>query len=149
MLYSANVSLKRSFLEPFDPRLPIYEDAELGFRLARRGLRLRYVHDALGHHLRRETPARTVRRMREVGHAAALLHEKWPELAEPAPRMRAIGRLKAAGAAALARLGYHGLDDRLDEWRAAGAYARGYAEAALLRASARAQRDHDAFVSQR
>jgi glycosyltransferase involved in cell wall biosynthesis len=128
MLYTANVSLKRSFLEPFDPGLPIYEDAELGYRLRRRGLRLRYAHQALGHHLREETPERTMRRMREVGRAAAALHAKWPELAEPPPRMRAVGRLKAAGAAAISRLAYHGLDDRLDEWRAAGAYARGYEE---------------------
>jgi glycosyltransferase involved in cell wall biosynthesis len=126
MLYTANVSLKRSFLEPFDTELPIYEDTELAYRLTRRGLRLRYDPQALGHHLRTETPERTERRMEEVGRAAALLHAKWPELSEPPPRMRAIGHAKAVAAMALSRAGYHGLDDRLDDWRAARAYARGY-----------------------
>jgi glycosyltransferase involved in cell wall biosynthesis len=126
MLYTANVSLKRSFLEPFDTELPIYEDTELAYRLSKRGLRLRYDPDALGHHFRVETPERTEKRMEEVGHAAALLHAKWPELREPPPRMRAVGNLKAAGAMALSRVGYHGLDDRLDDWRAARAFARGY-----------------------
>ncbi len=132
-LYTANASLKRSFLQPFDPALPIYEDAELGYRLSRRGLRLRYDPDALGHHLRVETPDLTERRMDEVGRAAALLHAKWPELREPPPSMRLIGRLKAAGAAGLSRAGYHALDDRLDDWRAARAYARGYEAASRPR----------------
>jgi GT2 family glycosyltransferase len=127
MLYTANVSLKRSFLEPFDTELPIYEDTELAYRLSKRGLRLRYDADALGHHFRVETPERTERRMEEVGRAAKLLHAKWPELREPPPRMRAVGNLKAAGALALSRAGYHGLDDRIDDWRAARAFARGYA----------------------
>jgi GT2 family glycosyltransferase len=126
MLYTANCSLKREFLEPFDEELPIYEDTELAYRLHRRGLRLRYDREALGYHLREETPRRTERRMELVGAAAALLHEKWPELREPPPRMRAVGRLKALGAAAVSRLGYHGFDDGLDEWRGARAYARGY-----------------------
>lgn len=126
MLYTANVSLKRSFLEPFDTELPIYEDTELAYRLSKRGLRLRYDPRALGHHLREETPERTERRMEEVGRAAAALHAKWPELYEPPPRMRAIGNVKAATARALSRVGYHGLDDRIDDWRAARAFARGY-----------------------
>jgi glycosyltransferase involved in cell wall biosynthesis len=127
MLYTTNVSLKRSFLEPFDPDLPIYEDTDLGYRLSKRGLRLRYDPDALAHHLRTETPERTERRMEEVGAAARLLHAKHPELAEAPPRMRAIGHVKAAGASVLSRLGWHALDDRLDEYRAARAFARGYA----------------------
>jgi glycosyltransferase involved in cell wall biosynthesis len=127
MLYTANCSLKRAFLEPFDEELPIYEDTELAYRLQRRGLRLRYDPGALGHHLREETPERTEARMEEVGAAARRLHGKWPELREPPPPMRAIGHVKAGGAAVLSRLGYRGLDDRLDEYRAARAFARGYA----------------------
>jgi glycosyltransferase involved in cell wall biosynthesis len=126
MLYTANVSLKRSFLEPFDTELPIYEDTELGYRLSKRGLRLRYDRQAVGHHLRVETPERTEARMEEVGRAAALLHAKWPELYEPPPQMRAIGRIKAAAATVISRAGFHGLDDRIDDWRAARAYVRGY-----------------------
>ena len=53
MLYTANVSLKREFVEPFDPELPIFEDSEMAYRLARRGLRLRYDAEA-----RRLAPAR-------------------------------------------------------------------------------------------
>jgi glycosyltransferase involved in cell wall biosynthesis len=135
MLYTANVSLKRAFLEPFDTSLPIYEDTELAYRLSKRGLRLRYDPQALGHHLREETPERTEARMEEVGRAAALVHAKWPELYEPPPRMRAIGNLKGAGALTLSRIGYHRLDDRIDDWRAARAYARGYALGADSRAA--------------
>jgi glycosyltransferase involved in cell wall biosynthesis len=129
-LYTANVSLKREFLEPFDTGLSIYEDAELGYRLSRRGLRLRHDPEALAHHLREETPERTERRMEEVGAAAALVHEKWPELREPPPRMSPGGRLRAAAAAALSRAGVRSFDDRLDDWRAARAYATGYERAA-------------------
>jgi glycosyltransferase involved in cell wall biosynthesis len=129
-LYTANVSLKRDFLEPFDEDLAIYEDAELGYRLSRRGLCLRYDEDALAEHFREETPERTERRMEQVGAAAALLHEKWPELREPPPRMRALGRAKALAAQAIGRMGIHAFDDRLDDWRAARAYARGYERAA-------------------
>jgi glycosyltransferase involved in cell wall biosynthesis len=131
MLYTANVSLKRSFLEPFDTELPIYEDTELAYRLTRRGLRLRYDARAVGHHLRVETPERTERRMEEVGRAAALLHTKWPELRESPPRMRTVGTLKAGAAMVLSKAGYRGLDDRLDDWRAARAYARGYARVGI------------------
>ena len=136
MLYTTNVSLKRAFLEPFDEELPIFEDTELGYRLSRRGLRLRYDPEALAYHLRSETPERTERRMHEVGAAAALLYRKHPELREPPPPMRALGHAKAAGAATLSRLGYRGLDRRLDEYRAARAFARGFAKADALSAKA-------------
>ena len=126
MLYTANVSLKRAFLEPFDAGLPIFEDSELAYRLRQRGMRLRYDADALGWHLREETPERTERRMREVGQGAALLHARWPELREPPPRLRALGRVKAAGAMALARAGVRRWDDQIDSWRAARAYRQGY-----------------------
>jgi glycosyltransferase involved in cell wall biosynthesis len=130
-LYTANVSLKRAFLEPFDTELSIFEDAELGYRLSKRGLRLRYDPAAVGHHLREETPERTERRMEEVGAAAARMHRKWPELREARPRLRPVGRVKAAAASALSRAGVHAFDDRLDDWRAARAYARGYERAAI------------------
>ena len=126
MLYTANVSLKREFLEPFDEGLPIFEDSELAYRLHRRGLRLRYDRDAIGWHLREETPERTERRMREVGSSAVLLYEKWPELREEPPRMRPLGNVKAAAAIALQRAGVHRWDDEVDSWRAARAFAEGY-----------------------
>jgi glycosyltransferase involved in cell wall biosynthesis len=133
MLYTANVSLKREFVEPFDPELPIFEDSEMAYRLSKRGLRLRYDPDALGWHLREETPERTERRMREVGGSAALLHAKWPELREPPPSFSVAGRAKAAGAMALSRAGVHRWDDRIDSWRAARAYLHGYRDASAAR----------------
>lgn len=129
MLYTTNLSVKRDFLEPFDEELPIAEDTELGYRLARRGLRLRHDPDALAYHLRTETPERTERRMEEFGAAAAVLHRKHPDLSEPPPPVRRIGLVKAAGARALSRLGVGAFDRKLDEHRAARAFARGYAAA--------------------
>jgi glycosyltransferase involved in cell wall biosynthesis len=133
MLYTANVSLKREFLEPFDPELAIFEDSELAYRLKQRGLRLRYDPEALGWHLREETPERTERRMHEVGASAVRLHAKWPELREAPPRMRAIGGVKALGAMALSRAGVHRWDDQIDSWRASRAYLRGYRDASASR----------------
>ncbi len=129
MLYTANVSLKREFLEPFDTGLAIFEDSELAYRLHRRGLRLRYDREALGWHLREETPERTERRMREVGQSARLLYAKWPELYEDPPRMRVAGRVKAAALAVLSRAGVHAWDDQLDSWRAARAFNEGWESA--------------------
>ncbi|MEA2481633.1 MAG: hypothetical protein QOJ07_3555, partial [Thermoleophilaceae bacterium] len=50
---------------------------------------------------------------------------------------RAVGRAKAAAAIGAARLGWRGADERIDSWRAARAYARGYADG-VRRAGARA-----------
>ena len=47
-----------------------------------------------------------------------------------APQLRAIGRVKAAAVTALGSIGVHAFDDRLDDWRAARAYVRGYERAA-------------------
>ncbi len=140
MLYTANVSLKRSFVEPFDPDLPIFEDSELAYRLSRRGLRLRYDADALGHHLRVETPERTEARMEEVGSAAAAFHRKWPQLAEPPPQMRRIGDVKERVARGLGRAGYRRFDDWVDGRRAARAFARGYLAASNTRREGHASR---------
>ena len=129
MLYTTNLSLKRAFLEPFDEELPIYEDTELGFRLSKRGLRLRFDPGALAYHLRTETPERTERRMEEFGAAAAAVYRKHPELAEAPPPIRRVGLAKAAGARALSRLGVRRFDRRIDEHRAARAFARGFAQA--------------------
>jgi hypothetical protein len=58
-----------------------------------------------------------------------MVHEKWPELREPPPPMRRMGRVRAAAASALSRAGVRAFDDRLDDWRAARAYAIGYERA--------------------
>ncbi|MFN8175137.1 MAG: glycosyltransferase family A protein [Solirubrobacteraceae bacterium] len=131
---TANVSVKRSFLgpRPFDGEMERYSDPELAYRLAARGLRLRYNAAALGHHLRSDTPESTERRMRLVGRAARTLHAKHPELAEPPPPFTALSHLKAAAARAanplLHAAGVHALDERIFSYRAARAFAQGYAE---------------------
>jgi glycosyltransferase involved in cell wall biosynthesis len=133
---TANASVKRSLLpseHPFDEDLRRCVDIELGYRLSRRGMRLRYDAQAVGHHLRVDTPDSTESRMREVGKAMRLVHAKHPELAEPPPPFTALSHVKAAAARPVApvlrRLGAPGLDERVYGYRAARGYARGYAEA--------------------
>jgi hypothetical protein len=133
---TANVSVKRAFLpseRPFDEDLTRCVDIELGYRLAGRGMRLRYDADALGHHLRTDTPASTEARMRHVGRAMRVLHAKHPELAEPPPPFTPLSHVKAALARpadpVLRRLGSTALEERLFSYRSARGYARGYAEA--------------------
>ena len=132
---TANASLKREFLpsaRPFDEQLVRCVDIELGYRLSQAGMRLRYDPDALGHHLRVDTPESTERRMRNVGRAMRLVHAKHPELAEPAPPFGRFTHVKAAVARPLdpllRGLGSHALEERLFSYRAARGYAQGYHE---------------------
>jgi glycosyltransferase involved in cell wall biosynthesis len=133
---TANVSLKRAFLpseHPFDEDLRRCVDIELGYRLDRRGMRLRYDAAALGHHLRVDTPSSTEERMRAVGRAMRIVHLKHPELSEPPPPFTPLSHVKATLARPvdplLRRLGGDGFEERLFSYRAARGYARGYAEA--------------------
>lgn len=131
---TANASVKRELLgsDPFDATLERFTDAELGYRLAQRGMRLHYDVSALVHHWRVDTPASTATRMRVVGRAARMVHLKHPEIAEPPPPFRRSARVRAA----LARAAAPVLPDavrapileRLYSYQAARAYARGYAE---------------------
>lgn len=131
---TANVSVKRSMLgdDPFDEELVRFTDAELGYRLARRGLRLRYDPAALGHHWRVDSPGSTQRRMRVVGQAARQVHVKHPAIAEAPPTFRSFASVHALCARAAAplarRAGFLWVDDRVFAYDAARAYARGYAE---------------------
>jgi GT2 family glycosyltransferase len=132
---TANASVKRSFLpsdHPFDEELTRCVDIELGYRLHRKGMRLRYDAQALGHHLRVDTPRSTEARMREVGRAMRRVHGKHPELVEAPPPFTALGHVKAALARpvdpVLRRLGVTALEERLYSYRAARAYAQGYGE---------------------
>lgn len=131
---TANVSVKRAFLgpDPFDEELERAVDVELGYRLARRGMRLRYDAAALVHHLRVDTPDSTDVRMREVGRAMRVVHRKHPELGEPPPPFGRATGLKAAAARSVAPLaraaGIGWLDEEVWEYRAARALARGYGE---------------------
>lgn len=79
--YTNNLSLKREFLlehglfdEDFE--YPAYEDAELGFRLARNGLRLVFVPGAEAHHMHPMSLESACRRMVTRGRAYDLFVAK-------------------------------------------------------------------------
>ena len=75
--YTSNVSLKRAFLEPFDPAFAFgYEDIDLGWRLAQKGMVLRYEPRALALHLHANSLADLHRRFELVGAAEAQMAAK-------------------------------------------------------------------------
>jgi GT2 family glycosyltransferase/glycosyltransferase involved in cell wall biosynthesis len=84
--YTSNVSWKRPltadleqvFSEAF--RYAAFEDVELGYRLSRRGLKLRYLADAVGHHLHPMTARSFFERMRRVGCMRTVLTAMHPRL---------------------------------------------------------------------
>lgn len=84
--YTCNVSWKRRltadieqvFSEAF--RFAAFEDTELGYRLSQRGLRLRYLADAVGYHLHTMTPHSFFERMRRVGSMQTILVAMHPPL---------------------------------------------------------------------
>lgn len=80
--YTSNISLKRPFLgsERFDMRFHGwgFEDTELGFRLAARGLELRYAPDALVHHHHPMDDRDLARRMEAAGRNAVLFQSLHP-----------------------------------------------------------------------
>lgn len=81
--YTCNLSIKREFLLAhgvFDEefRGPALEDTELGYRLARQGLRLAFRPQALGYHDHPTDLASACRRMETVGRWAALIARKVP-----------------------------------------------------------------------
>jgi GT2 family glycosyltransferase len=101
--WTANVSAKTSLLRAvggFDEAFAdaACEDAELGLRLAREGMRLSYDPTAAALHYHPTDLPRTLERMRRVGRAFRVLEERAPELpmpSRPGPRHR----LKAAALA--------------------------------------------------
>jgi GT2 family glycosyltransferase/glycosyltransferase involved in cell wall biosynthesis len=84
--YTSNVSWKRPltanleqiFSEAF--RYAAYEDIELGYRLSQRGLKLRYLADAVGYHLHPMTARSFFERMRRVGAMRTVLAATHPRL---------------------------------------------------------------------
>lgn len=84
--YTSNVSWKRAltadlehiFREAF--RYAAYEDVELGYRLSQRGLKLRYLADAVGYHLHPMTARSFCERMRRVGCMRTVLTAMHPRL---------------------------------------------------------------------
>jgi glycosyltransferase involved in cell wall biosynthesis len=84
--YFCNTSVKKCFLLEegmFDEdfRAYGYEDTELGYRLTKKGLRLFYNPDAVGHHNKRMTFADVCRRAVLVDAAFKLFAAKVPEIA--------------------------------------------------------------------
>ncbi len=84
--YTANISVKRDFLWSLDRwfdtdfRYAAYEDAELAFRLSKRGLRIRYVSPLVGYHYHYHTIWTFANRQRNTGRMASVLTAKHPEL---------------------------------------------------------------------
>lgn len=79
--YSCNISLKTRFLRSsgrFDEEFKsaAYEDVELGYRLARRGMRLLYNPAAVGYHYQRFSVEDARRRARRVAAARRIFERK-------------------------------------------------------------------------
>ncbi len=102
--WTANISVKTALLRDsggFDDAfgLAAAEDIELGFRLARAGMRLYYEPGAVAEHFHPTDLARTLERMHGVGLEFRALCERVPEVPRP-PRPAVRHRLKAAALAA-------------------------------------------------
>lgn len=119
--WTANVSAKTSLLRDvggFDEAFTdaACEDAELGLRLARAGMRLRYDPSASALHYHPTDLPRTLARMRRVGRAFRVLEGRAPELDMPSrPGLR--HRAKAAALSALSASGLGGGGTREATWR--------------------------------
>lgn len=131
--FTSNLSLPRGPLseERFDERFPFaaFEDIELGWRLGKRGMRVRYEGRAVVHHLHLYDLRGFTRRMETVGRAARHLQRVCPELgAMKTPRWPAVQRLAGAVAAPVPDAVLPPALRRL-RWRAVlgGAFCRGYA----------------------
>ena len=119
--WTANVSAKTSLLRTvggFDEAFTdaACEDAELGLRLAEAGMRLHYDPRALALHYHPTDLARTLERMRRVGHAFRLLEERAPGLPMPRPP-GPRHRLKAAALTGFAAAGGRTVAGRETTWR--------------------------------
>jgi hypothetical protein len=83
--YTCNLSIPRKLFEEvggFDERFPYpaFEDTDLGYRLAGRGLHLVYGPEVLAWHARAVTLEQFTKRMRMVGESGALLRQAQPDL---------------------------------------------------------------------
>ncbi len=86
-LYTSNVSIKTGFLKSlgycFDADFtnPAFEDVDLGYRLAQKGLRIRYSHTPIVYHYHYHTVYSFARRQYLSGRMACILVKKHPSLA--------------------------------------------------------------------
>lgn len=81
--YTSNISLKRSFLgaERFDPDFSGwgFEDAELGYRLQQKGLKLIFLAEAVVQHFHEIDKSSLSERQKMAGKNAVLFQKKHPE----------------------------------------------------------------------
>ncbi|MBL7196669.1 MAG: glycosyltransferase [Candidatus Omnitrophica bacterium] len=83
--YSSNVSVKKSFLfidnSLFDEdfKYAAYEDVELGYRLQKKGMIIRYNKNAIGYHFHPSSLNEYCRRMLNVGESLVILSSKHSE----------------------------------------------------------------------
>ncbi len=131
---TANSSVKRELLDrvegPFEERIPRFTDVELAMRLSKQGMRLHYDPEAIGWHLRVDTPATTDKRMFEVGRASVILDRIHPGVAPEAGGLtfwRGARVLVARALTPVAPLLPTAAADRIWSARAAWAYASGRA----------------------
>ncbi|HAZ09892.1 MAG TPA: hypothetical protein DCY56_02125 [Candidatus Omnitrophica bacterium] len=82
--YTSNISLAKKWLkeELFDEGFPYgaLEDAELSYRLKKRGLRIIFNNKAIGYHFHPMTVESFCHRMRLTGVSSAIMLKKHPEL---------------------------------------------------------------------
>jgi glycosyltransferase involved in cell wall biosynthesis len=95
--YTSNLSVKTELLRsfPFDERFPYaaMEDIEVGYRIEKkRGLKVKFLSEAVAYHLHPTTFRQFCERMVRVGYSSRLFHELWPEqrLPPPTPLRRAL-----------------------------------------------------------
>lgn len=83
-LCTSNASLRREHLLNagcFDPSFPRWEDAELGVRLKKLGVRRHFVLAGYVYHLKPRVPTEhRLRTARQDGESAALLYQRYPSL---------------------------------------------------------------------
>ncbi len=94
--YTSNVSAPRAILgtEPFDPTFRTYgwEDIDVGYRLAKQGVRLVFNRKARARHRHPMDLSDFYRRQVKVGDAIAALYGLHPELADDQPLMPPVTR---------------------------------------------------------
>jgi len=116
-LYTSNVSWKRGLTQDLEQvfsesfRYAAYEDAELGYRLSKRGLKVRYLADAIGYHLHPMTIRSFLGRMRRVGNMRTVLAAMHPRLIG-SDGLRFYEKLEVARRCRLA----HGVASEVPTW---------------------------------
>lgn len=126
-LYTSNISLRRGLLlrerEAFSSelsgRIYAYEDTELGYRLARRGLKIVYRQAALAWHHHAYEARGFFRRQQRVGEAASVLYSMLPQLKKWVDlREHDACRLRWLRESAARRARRRRVAEELDTWEA-------------------------------